>query len=54
MYFSLSQSYELELTVNDDEEFREVREWENLFHDLIEATVGADGGGGTCLRVIGH
>lgn len=43
------QSYELELTADDDEEFWEVRRWENLFHDLIEGIMGGedgDGGGG--------
>ncbi|CAN0119730.1 unnamed protein product, partial [Pylaiella littoralis] len=43
------QSYELGLTANDDEEFREVREWEKLFHDLMEGIITgeeADGAGG--------
>lgn len=50
----LSQSYELEMTANDDQEFWEVREWENLFHDLIEGIMREDGGGGTYLQAIGH
>lgn len=48
----LSQSYELELTANDEEEFREVREWENLFHGLIERIMGEDGEGGKWLWLI--
>ncbi|CAM9765761.1 unnamed protein product, partial [Scytosiphon promiscuus] len=42
------QSYELKLNANDDDEFREVREWESLFHDLIEGimTASQEEGGG--------
>ncbi|CBN79522.1 similar to Patched domain-containing protein 3 [Ectocarpus siliculosus] len=41
------QSYELELTANDDEEFWEVRQWESLFHELVEGIMEEqeDGGG---------
>lgn len=45
----LSQSYELELTANDDEEFREVGEWELHFHDLIEGVMSNEEGVGTFL-----
>lgn len=34
------QSYELKMTANNDEEIREVLEWESLFHDLIEDIMG--------------
>ncbi|CAN0213748.1 unnamed protein product, partial [Ectocarpus sp. 6 AP-2014] len=41
------QSYELELTANDDEEFWEVRQWESLFHELVEGIMeGQEDGGG--------
>eukprot|EP00752_Nemacystus_decipiens_P003669 g3381.t1 len=37
------QSYELQMTANDDAEFKEVREWEQLFHNLIEGVMAGDG-----------
>eukprot|EP00903_Cladosiphon_okamuranus_P010290 g9741.t1 len=40
------QSYELQMTANDEEEFQEVREWEQRFHDLIEGIMLGEGEGG--------
>lgn len=34
------------MTANDDAAFREVREWESLFHDLIESIMTGEGEGG--------
>ena len=41
------------MAANNDAEFQEVREWESLFHDLIEEAMAGEGDGGTwCLRCI--
>lgn len=48
----VSQSYELEMTANDDAEFQEVREWENLFHDLIEDIMAGEGETGARETII--
>ena len=40
------------MTANDDAEFQEVREWEQLFHDLIEGIMGGEEEDGTCWIVI--
>lgn len=47
VYLLVSQTYALELSANDDAEFKEVREWESLFHDLIEDAMAGEGEGGT-------
>lgn len=46
------QSYELQMTANDEVEFQEVREWEQLFHDLIEGIMLGEGEGGGCWAIM--